>query len=170
VEFAHPIQPIFPAQLQTLFAQHGSGGAGSGGAREIPADFPARLGRLQFRPLEGFMRGFIDLLFEFEGRYYLLDWKSNWLGERIGHYNQTGMRACMLHHTYFLQYHLYTLATDLFLRSRIPNYDYEQHFGGVIYVFLRGVDPSRPDCGSFCDRPDGQRIAALRQTLIGGGL
>ena len=54
------------------------------------------------------------------------------------------MRRAMLEHNYYLQYHLYTLAADLFLERRLPSYDYQTHFGGVYYIFLRGVDPKDP--------------------------
>ncbi len=159
VEFSHPILPIRPAELEQLFHQHGGPG--------IPAEFPPSLGRLQFRPMDGYMRGFIDLLFVFEGRYYLLDWKSNWLGSRIAHYDLPGMRASMLHHSYYLQYHLYTLATDLFLNQRLPDYDYNKHFGGVLYLFVRGIDKRQPGSGIFYDRPDSKLIRALRDRMVG---
>ena len=160
VEFFHPIASLRPQQLKELFRTH------SGAA--LPPEFPASLGRLQFRPVEGFMRGFMDLLFQFEGRYYLVDWKSNWLGDHLIDYGDAGVRACMLQHSYFLQYHLYAVATDLFLSRRIPDYDYDKHFGGVFYIFLRGVDPKNADRGIFRDRPNVSLVHALRQTLIGG--
>jgi exodeoxyribonuclease V beta subunit len=114
------------------------------------------------------MRGFIDLLFQFEGRYYLVDWKSNWLGPRPADYSEQPLRAVMLHSFYFLQYHLYAVAADLFLTARAPGFDYARDFGGVFYMFLRGVDPTRPGNGIFHDRPDAGLIRDLRETLTGG--
>ncbi|HEX4083416.1 MAG TPA: exodeoxyribonuclease V subunit beta [Chthoniobacteraceae bacterium] len=158
VEFSHPLAPIQPRELQALFSAH----AGP----DLPAAFPAHLGRLKFHPVEGYMRGFIDLLFESGGRYYIVDWKSNWLGNRRADYDQRGIAACMLRHSYYLQFHLYTLATDLFLRSRLPGYAYDRHFGGVFYIFLRGVDPAMPERGIHRARPSAALVAAMRRLLI----
>ena len=123
------------------------------------------MGSLRFDPVEGFMRGFIDLLFRFKDRYYLIDWKSNWLGSQPADYGPEGMQRAMLEHNYYLQYHLYTLAVDLFLERRLPGYDYQTHFGGVHYIFLRGIDPKDPSRGIFRDRPAVETVRRLR-TLI----
>jgi exodeoxyribonuclease V beta subunit len=159
VEFSYPIASLQPDQLQELFVKHGS--------PEIPREFPESLGRLYLQT-EGFMRGFIDLLFRFGKRYYLIDWKSNWLGNRPGDYDEAAVRACMLQHSYFLQYHLYTVAADLYLSSRIGGYEYDKHFGGVFYVFFRGLDAKNPKRAIFRDRPRASLVSALRQLLIHG--
>ena len=155
-EFSFPIVPAEPGQLRAIFAGHG-----------LPVDFSENLGRLNFRPAEGFMRGFIDLLFRFDGRFYIVDWKSNWLGNRPSDYALPNLRASILHQFYFLQYHLYTVAADLFLRRRIPDYSYGKHFGGVFYIFLRGVDPASPGQGVFLDCPPASLIRDLREALTG---
>ena len=111
------------------------------------------------------MRGFIDLLFRFKDRYYLVDWKSNWLGNRPSDYGTDGMQQSMLKHNYYLQYHLYTLAADLFLEKRVPGYSYQTHFGGVHYVFLRGIDPADSSRGIFRDRPDQKTVNSLRKLI-----
>jgi exodeoxyribonuclease V beta subunit len=160
VEFSHPIASLQTDQLQKIFVKHGG--------PDLPREFPTSLGRLHFRPVEGFMRGFIDLLFRSEGRYYIVDWKSNWLGNQPSDYDEKGIRACMLQHSYFLQYHLYTVATDLYLSRRVPGYHYDKQFGGVFYVFFRGLDPGKPSRGIFYHRPPGSLVEALRQLLIGG--
>ena len=87
----------------------------------------------------GFLRGFIDLVFEHGGRYYLLDWKSNHLGDTVGHYGADALATAMRRHAYALQACLYTLALHRWLRRRLPGYDYDRDFGGVFYVFLRGA-------------------------------
>ena len=69
---------------------------------------------------------------------------------------------------YDLQYHLYTVALDRYLRARRADYDYEKHFGGVRYIFLRGVTPEQPELGIFADRPTAGKIAQL-SALLGGG-
>ena len=75
------------------------------------------------------------------------------------------MHRAMLEHNYYLQYHLYTLAADLFLERRLPSYDYQTHFGGVYYIFLRGIDPKDTSRGIYRDRPAVKTVKTLR-TLI----
>lgn len=89
--------------------------------------------------LNGMLKGYIDLVFEHDGRYYVADYKSNWLGPDTAAYTPASMEAAMLEHRYDLQLALYSLALHRLLRARIPNYDYDRHFGGVLYLFLRGV-------------------------------
>jgi exodeoxyribonuclease V beta subunit len=111
--------------------------------------------------IEGFLKGFIDLIFEFGGRFYIVDWKSNSLGRRDEDYNQAAMWREIAERGYDLQYHLYTVALDKYLRTRLAGYDYEKHFGGVRYIFLRGVTPEKPELGIFSDRPVAEKIARL---------
>jgi exodeoxyribonuclease V beta subunit len=160
VEFSFPVVSLDAGKLRRVFSKHG--------ARGLPEDFLAALERLDFRPVEGFMRGFIDLLFHFDGRYFLADWKSNWLGNRLADYDAEGIARGMAQHSYHLQYHLYTVAADLYLRSRVRGYDYEKNFGGVFYLFMRGVDPRSPGRGIFYDKPDAALVRDLRETFTGG--
>jgi exodeoxyribonuclease V beta subunit len=161
LEFCFPLKQISPAVLRRAFAAHGG--------PEVPASFPEHLGRLQFTPVRGYMKGFVDLVFRFDGRFYLVDWKSNLLGDRPEDYRAEALARVMAERFYVLQYHLYTVALDQYLRIRLPGYDYGQHFGGVFYIFLRGVDPDLgPECGIFKDRPARQLVEALRETLIDG--
>jgi exodeoxyribonuclease V beta subunit len=74
----------------------------------------------------------------------------------------------MVDHDYVLQYHFYVLALHRHLRSRIPDYDYERHFGGVVYVFLRGAVAGSTR-GMFFDRPPVALIAAMDAWIGGGG-
>ena len=90
--------------------------------------------------LNGMLKGFIDLLFEHEGRYYVADYKSNWLGADASAYTAEAVRESVLRERYDLQYALYTLALHRQLRARLPDYDYERHVGGVLYLYLRGID------------------------------
>ncbi|EPA0076954.1 TPA: exodeoxyribonuclease V subunit beta [Enterobacter mori] len=116
---------------------------------------------LNFRQVQGMLKGFIDLVFRHEGRYYLLDYKSNWLGDSSDAYTQDAMASAMQQHRYDLQYQLYTLALHRYLRHRIADYRYEDHFGGVIYLFLRGVDATDPNSGIFSTRPDAALIEKM---------
>ena len=92
--------------------------------------------------IHGLLKGFIDLVVEHQGRYYVIDYKSNKLGNDASAYTAEAMRDSILRERYDLQYALYTLALHRQLRARLPNYDYEQHVGGVAYLYLRGIDGS----------------------------
>ena len=92
-----------------------------------------------FDQLEGMMNGKIDLFFEHAGKYYILDWKSNFLGDRVEDYSQEKVWEAMDENNYHLQYHIYTIAVCKYLKMRKPDFNYETDFGGVFYLFLRGV-------------------------------
>ncbi|HBM9256455.1 TPA: exodeoxyribonuclease V subunit beta [Citrobacter freundii] len=154
MEFYLPIsQPLMASQLDALIRQYDP----------LSAGCPA----LDFMQVRGMLKGFIDLVFRHQGRYYLLDYKSNWLGEDSSAYTQQAMASAMQAHRYDLQYQLYTLALHRYLRHRIADYDYESHFGGVIYLFLRGVDRENPQQGIYATRPDGELIALMDELFAG---
>lgn len=129
----------------------------------------ARCPPLDFPQVNGMLKGFIDLVFCWQGRYYLLDYKSNWLGAEAGAYTQEAMLAAMAEHRYDLQYQLYTLALHRYLRHRLADYDYERHFGGVIYLFLRGVDAQHPGHGIFTCRPASAFVEGIDALFAGAG-
>ena len=120
-----------------------------------------QLDRLRFSPVNGLMNGKIDLVVEHRDRFYFLDWKSNWLGPDVDAYGPEALRAAMEHHFYPLQLSLYSVALHRYLRQRKPDYDYEQHFGGAFYVFLRGIDPARPGHGIYHERLTRKRVEEL---------
>lgn len=122
---------------------------------------------LNFKQVRGMLKGFIDLVFRWQGRYYLLDYKSNWLGEDSSAYTQEAMAGAMQSHRYDLQYQLYTLALHRYLRHRMPDYDYQRHFGGVIYLFLRGVESNGSSQGIFTTRPSVQLIEQMDALFAG---
>jgi exodeoxyribonuclease V beta subunit len=123
---------------------------------------------LQPNKLNGMLKGFIDLVFEHEGRFYVADYKSNRLGLRDEHYTPQAMRNAVLHHRYELQYSLYTLALHRLLRSRMPDYDYERHVGGAVYLFLRGS--AAPRGGLHLERPPLALIEGLDALFEGGAI
>jgi exodeoxyribonuclease V beta subunit len=84
-------------------------------------------------------KGFIDLAFEHDGRYYVADYKSNWLGMDDAAYTRQAMEQSILDNRYDLQYVLYLLALHRQLKARLPDYDYDRHVGGALYIFLRGT-------------------------------
>ena len=90
--------------------------------------------------INGMLKGFIDLIVEHNERYYVIDYKSNWLGETTSAYDTAAMRDATLLSRYDLQYAIYTLALHRQLRARLPNYSYDRHVGGVLYLYLRGID------------------------------
>ena len=113
------------------------------------------------------MKGFMDMAFQFQNRFYVLDWKSNFLGSRLEDYGQEAMAAAMKDEYYIIQYHIYTVALNQYLHLRLPGYNYETHFGGVYYMFLRGVDPDRgTDFGIYRERPSEDFINELCMSLI----
>lgn len=121
----------------------------------------AQLPDLQLPQLEGFVRGFIDLIVQHEGKFYLLDYKSNFLGYLPQDYRSEKIEQVMGQYRYDLQYLLYTLALHRYLHSRLAeNYDYERNFGGVAYLFLRGMN-GEENSGVFFDKPSQVLIEKL---------
>ena len=115
--------------------------------------------------LNGMLKGFIDLVFEHEGRFYVLDYKSNWLGASDEAYRVETMQAAVLAHRYELQYLFYLLALHRLLKVRLPDYDYDHHVGGAIYLFLRGS--GAPSRGVFAARLPRAVIEALDAAFAG---
>ncbi|MGK2900060.1 MAG: 3'-5' exonuclease, partial [Burkholderiaceae bacterium] len=125
---------------------------------------------LSFGVLEGYLRGFIDLVFEHDGRFHLLDWKSNHLGDTPADYGPGPVARAMAEHGYHLQYLLYAVALHRYLGQRLPDYGYERHFGGALYLFVRGVRPGwatsdGTPTGIYRDRPPRQLIEQLSALL-----
>ncbi|WP_162617945.1 exodeoxyribonuclease V subunit beta [Salinicola halophilus] len=106
---------------------------------------PGQRPRLAPRKLNGMLKGYIDLVFEVHGRWYVLDWKSNHLGDTPADYVGERLAAAMVDHRYDLQYVLYVLALHRLLKSRLEDYDYDRHVGGACYVFLRGFCAAEPE-------------------------
>ena len=115
--------------------------------------------------LNGMLKGFIDLVFEHDGRFYVLDYKSNWLGASDEAYRVETMQAAVLAHRYELQYLFYLLALHRLLKVRLPDYDYDRHVGGALYLFLRGS--GAPSRGVFAARPPRAVIEALDAAFAG---
>ncbi|RXT62028.1 exodeoxyribonuclease V subunit beta [Pseudomonas syringae] len=109
--------------------------------------------------LNGMFKGFIDLTFEHEGRYYVADYKSNWLGSDDSAYTQLAMETAILDNRYDLQYVLYLLALHRQLKARMADYDYDQHMGGALYLFLRGSRSASQ--GAYFTRPPRELIESL---------
>ncbi|MGJ8524765.1 RecBCD enzyme subunit RecB [Halomonadaceae bacterium LMG 33818] len=149
LEFWLSIAPAYAQQIDQLIRQYEPLG--------VPAEYPA----LAPRHLNGMLRGFIDMVAEVDGRWYLLDWKSNYLGDEPHAYDQAHMAQAMVAHRYDVQYVIYTLALHRLLRLRLPDYDYDRDMGGVFYIFLRGVGPGREGQGIFHRLPERELIESL---------
>ncbi len=119
---------------------------------------------LSFATVQGMLKGFIDLVFEWQGRWYLLDYKSNHLGMSPADYSRPALEQAMAEHRYDLQYQLYSLALHRLLTLRLPGYDFDQHFGGVFYLFLRGM----PQGGIFHTRPSRELVLGLDRLFSEG--
>jgi exodeoxyribonuclease V beta subunit len=159
LEFYFPLKSISPKKLYTIFKEY----VGT----ELSKDFPERIERFDFSPVRGFMRGFIDMIFQFHDKFYLVDWKSNLLGSGVEHYDQKGLAEAMKDEWYNIQCYIYTVALNQYLQLRLPGYTYETHFGGAYYIFLRGVNPTNgSEFGIYRERPSEEFIQTLCINLI----
>ena len=136
LEFNLPVPRLGAAALAQALHQHGYASP-----------------TLTFGMLHGYLRGFIDLVFEQDGRFYVLDWKSNHLGDSPADYAAPSLARAMDRQGYHLQYLLYSVALHRHLAQRLPAYDPERHLGGVLYLFVRGVRPHWPGRGVYFHRP-----------------
>jgi exodeoxyribonuclease V beta subunit len=149
LKFSLPAAHVTHPALRKLLGEHGYA---------MPA--------LNFPDLRGYLNGAIDLVFEAADKYWILDWKSNFLGASAAHYEAAALEAAMDQHYYHLQYLLYTVALHRLLRRRLPAYAYEKHVGGVLYLFVRGVRPGWIDrdghaAGVYAARPAERLIEEL---------
>ncbi len=126
--------------------------------------FPVQTRYLETQQLQGLMNGKIDLFFEHEGKYYILDWKSNYLGFGLDDYDEEGVLRAMSENNYHLQYLIYIVAAKKMLESRLSYFSYEKQFGGVVYMFLRGVRKDSAS-GIFTVKPPFKTIMALERLL-----
>lgn len=119
--------------------------------------------------LNGVLKGFIDLVFRHEGKYYVADYKSNWLGNDARAYTETAIQEALLHKRYDAQYVLYLLALHRYLKSRLgTDYDYDRDIGGAVYFFLRGV--GGPAGGVHFEKPPQESIESLDRLFKGVAL
>jgi len=142
MEFWFPSERLSSAALDRLCARHLLGDT----ARP----------KLPRRELHGMLKGFADLVFEHEGRYWVLDYKSNSLGAGDAAYHKQALAAGMAQHRYDVQGALYMLALHRLLRSRLgARYAPQQHLGGALFLFLRGIaNPHTHGCHWLEARPE----------------
>ncbi|MBN9094394.1 exodeoxyribonuclease V subunit beta [Pandoraea pnomenusa] len=159
MEFTYPADAVPLEALRGLLRQFGY--------PDLPLDATV---------LRGYLKGFIDLVFRHGGQWWILDWKSNYLGTAPENYGSEGLREAMAEHGYHLQYLLYTLALHRYLRRRLPDYDYDRDMGGSLYLFVRGVRPDWANAhlagddvpGVFFDKPSLDMVNALDRLFAAG--
>ncbi|MFA5662512.1 exodeoxyribonuclease V subunit beta [Castellaniella sp.] len=151
MEFWMPVQDVDVSAIDALASRHICPG------QPRPALSAARL--------NGMFKGFVDLVLQSEGRYYLVDYKSNHLGVRAADYDAPGLQAAMLKSRYDVQMMVYLLALHRQLRARLVDYDFARDMGGAVYMFLRGQEC--PGQGLFAFRPSWAAIDALDGLFAG---
>jgi len=127
--------------------------------------------------INGWLNGFIDLVFEQNNKYYILDWKSNYLGPDLMDYNAENIAKNMSESNYHLQYYLYIIALNKYLENKLgkDNYNYEENFGGVYYIYFRGFDNiqnmldsnDNMNSGIYFNKPAVNEIVKLTEQIIG---
>ena len=137
LEFFYPVQHCTYASIEALLKQHNYA---------VPQS--------NLYQLNGYMQGVIDGVFMHEQRFWIIDWKSNHLGDAIQNYEQDNLALTMKSFGYSIQLLFYSLAVHRWLKRRLPDYDYTRDFGGCLCLFIRGVRPEWPNAGVVFDKPD----------------
>ena len=152
IEFHYPVT-MAGAHMARLLARYG---------------YPSAAGIVSSGSGQAYMRGFVDLVFRHNDQYFLVDYKSNRLGDSSLAYRSDRLDQIMVAEGYTLQYLLYTLALHRYLRQRLPGYDYVRNFGGVRYLFLRGMGPGDPaGLGVYADVPPQDLVASMDVLMAG---
>jgi len=165
-EFYFPMKKTLPASLAKILTEHrqtyhaviakkSNLNQGSVAVVHLP----------HYQKLNGMMHGFIDLVFCHQGKYYLCDYKSSHLGNNFEDYQKAALVENIEQNHYDLQYLIYALALHRYLKQRLPNYNIEQHFGGVYYLYLRGMstETKHNQSGVFFRKISSQELTALDQ-------
>ena len=168
LEFYFPVAGLDCERLGACLAAYGypdpfAGRAESrNGAAPFHQGTTGRTSHGQDAIIDGFLRGFVDLAIAHEGRWYVVDYKSNWLGPAPDDYARPALDAAMRERGYALQYFIYLVALHRYLALRLPDYDPDRHVGGAFYLFLRGIDPAAGMTrGVYFDRPSAACLHAL---------
>ena len=157
IEFYYPVDRLNRDECVQLFSMNNL----------FDTHYGSALQRLSFDHIQGFMHGYIDMVFRYNDAYYIVDWKTNQLGYTMDDYHRSKLKSAMIDHFYFLQYHIYAVALHRHLAMLLgKSYNYNKHFGGVFYIFVRGVNAGKGgDYGIFYDKPDCQFIEKLNNYL-----
>lgn len=112
-----------------------------------------------------YLKGFIDLVYEHDGQFYVADYKSNYLGDSIANYTVSAMQDSMTHSGYWLQATLYMVAMHRYLKVRKADYQIEKHLGGAVYLYLRGMSAATDQTGIVHWQPDPQLVLDVDELL-----
>lgn len=108
-----------------------------------------------------YLKGEIDLVYQHGTQFFIVDYKSNYLGSDFDSYNPAALYDAMTTHSYWLQASIYQVALHRYLKLRLPNYDINTHLGAVEYAFLRGMSPKHATRGKLVKQFDSAFILAL---------
>jgi exodeoxyribonuclease V beta subunit len=164
-EFYFPMEQVKPHRLGQLLAKHREqrlnlDSKHKNNRQTNPIQLPGN------KALQGMMHGFIDLIFQWQDKYYVVDYKSTHLGNRLEHYEQNALEKNIRDNYYDLQYLLYSLALHRYLKSRKTDYDPQQHFGGIHYLYLRGMTPGSKK-GIFTTHISPELLSELDELFTG---
>jgi exodeoxyribonuclease V beta subunit len=151
LQFHFPVNDLTPQKLQRALIPE---------QPDLFSPTPYTAENVDFKRVSGFMKGFIDLLISIEGKFYIIDWKSNYLGSTPDEYTVETMEREMNAKHYKLQYYIYTIAVYRYLSMRVKGFDYSTHFGGVYYLFFRGLQAGK-NTGVYYDCPKYDLISSL---------
>ena len=148
-EFYYPMQSASSGQLTKLLTEHRNNYAEPNTGANVRKN--QRVHLPSYQQLKGMMHGFIDLVFQADGKFYVCDYKSSHLGDQYSDYSHDAMRENIERSHYDLQYLIYSLALHRHLKYAMADYDPELHFGGVYYLYLRGMSDKAQhrDCGVY---------------------
>lgn len=158
LQFTFPVVPSRQGELAAVVRSHREEAG-------LPVD---SLVGLDLAVTRGFMKGFIDLVFEAGGRFHIVDYKSNLLGRSLAAYDRPAVDQAIADEYYDLQYLIYSVALDRYLRWRLPGADADQLRGDVFYLFVRGMRPGLGAHGVHRVRPSAALVARLSD-LLGAG-
>ncbi len=132
-------------------------------------NYGRRVRAMSVSGLQGFLAGFVDLVFESNGKWFVADYKTNFLGPTWSDYTTERLESAMIEHDYLLQAAIYSVAVGRLLTQRLPSFDLERDFGGCVYLYLRGFPTEGPpETGIWHYRPPAEFVKALSDALDGG--
>lgn len=131
------------------------------------ADYAKAVRVLPPQQVEGLLTGFIDLVFEAGGRFYVVDYKTNFLGNHPEAYVAHRLDQAMAEHHYTLQGLIYSVAMSRFFEQRVPDWS-EDRWGGILYLFVRGMRGRNAEDGVWFWRPSLEQLTIAAQGFGGG--
>ncbi len=142
------------------------GSSGDSAFDALLSEYAPRVRLMNAPRARGLLSGFIDLIVEHDGQWFIVDYKTNQLGPNAEHYATPALQDPMIEHDYLLQLLLYCVALQRHLQRRVPAFDWDRDFGGVLYLFVRGFAENAPSgSGIFKAKPDAALIDRLSRVL-----